>query len=327
MGIIDRWSQYREQKRREAQREADMAHWIERMVEESDPSLRKVEGYQRQLRSPVENALGYLEALVAGIPGPFSLSVERWDSDPLMHALFVKPDDIQSLLQSCADLKSFFRKSGAPSAVALLTANKVERTVFGTALDGEILRRDVAQRVVEFYDHRVVAPVATKEESRRELIHRALYVLATYALEEVIQAQALRENLTAQRNSTAFKIRIQQTRDRGMGYLLGGGSGSGADEKEWRQLLAEIDRQLAALGPGAGTPRDLLRKLETVLTGADSVLTEKTLEMRLNWMGVKQGEDATENGQAITMKELEIPDRAKRVAVLATVSAGACLGP
>jgi len=326
MGIFDRWSQYQEKKRREAQQESAMADWIERMAEESDPSIRKVEGYRRQLRSPVGNALGYLEGLVSGIPGPFSLSVERWNSDPLMHALFAKPDDIQSLLQNCADLKSFFRKSGAASAVALLTADKVERTVFGTAMEGDILRRDVAQRVVEFYDHRVVAPVATKEESRRELIHRALYVLATYALEEVIQAQALREELTAQRNSAVFKIKIQQTREREIGYLLGGSRGSGAEEKEWHQLLAEIDQQLAALGPGAGTPRDLLRKLESVLAGVDGVLKQKTLEMRLNPMGVKESEDAAENGRAITMTELEIPNRAKRVAVLATVSAGECLG-
>lgn len=327
MGIIDRWNQYRELKRRQGQKESAMAQWIERMVQETDPSIRKVEGYRKQLRVPVENALEYVDGVISAIPGPFSLSADRWDKDALMHALFVKPDDIQSLLQNCAELKSFFQKSGAANAVALLTASKVERTVFGTALEGEILRRDVAQTVVEFYDHRIVSPVATEEESRRELVPRGLYLLATYALEEVMQAQALREELTAQRNSAVFKIKIQQTRDRGVGYLLAGSSRPQTDEEQWRQLLAEIDQQLAALGPGAGTPRDLLRKMESVFTGAETVLTEKTLEMRLNWMGVKESGDATENGRAITMTELEIPNRAKRVAVLATVSAGECVGP
>ena len=140
------------------------------------------------------------------------------------------------------------------------------------------------------------------------------------------EAQALREELTAQRKSAAFKIKIRETRDRGMGYLLGGSSQVGAAEEEWHQLLGEIDRQLADLGPGAGTPRDLLVTLKRVLTGADAVLTEKTLEMRLNWMGVKQSEDAAEDGRAITLTELEMPNRAKRVAMLATVSAGECLG-
>ncbi|WP_373501450.1 hypothetical protein [Desulfococcus sp.] len=326
MGIMDRWNQYRELKRRQGEKEAAAAEWIERMVQETDPSIRKVEGYRKQLRTPVENALRHVDGVISAIPGPFRLTADRWDTDPLMHALFVNPGDIQSLLQSCADLKSFFQKSGVKTAVALLTATKVERTVFGTALEGEILRRDVAQTVVEFYDHRVIAPGATEEESRRELIPRGLYLLATYALEEVMQVQALREELTAQRNSAVFKIKIQQTRDRGVGYLLAGSSRSGTEVEKWEQFLAEIDQQLTALGPGSGTPRDYLRKLDNVLSGADTVLTEKTQEMRLNWMGVKQGGDATGNGQAITMTELEIPNRVKRVAVLATVSAGECLG-
>ena len=180
--------------------------------------------------------------------------------------------------------------------------------------------------MVEFYDHRVVAPGATEEESRRELISRGLYLLATYALEEVIQAQALREELTAQRNSAVFKIKIQQTRDRAWGICWAEAAEAGRMRMNGISFLAEIDRQLAALGPGAGTPRDLLRKLESVLAGADGVLTQKPLEMRLNWMGVKESEGATANGRAITMTELEIPNRAKRVAVLATVSAGECLG-
>lgn len=98
MGIFDRWSQYQEKKRREGQQEAAMTEWIERMVQESDPSIREVEGYRRQLRSPLENALGHINGLVSGIPGPLSLSVDRWNIDPLIHALFARPDDIQSLL-------------------------------------------------------------------------------------------------------------------------------------------------------------------------------------------------------------------------------------
>ena len=71
MGIIDRWNQYRELKRRQDEKESATTEWIERMVQETDPSIRKVEGYRRQLRTPVENALGYVEGVVSAIPGPF----------------------------------------------------------------------------------------------------------------------------------------------------------------------------------------------------------------------------------------------------------------
>jgi hypothetical protein len=62
--------------------------------------------------------------------------------------------------------------------VVLLTATKKERIIFGTALEGDIIKRDVPLVAVEFYDHQVVAPVATEGENRRELIHRGLALLA-----------------------------------------------------------------------------------------------------------------------------------------------------
>ena len=183
MAILEKWSQYLERKRRQRQKEAALAELIERMVQDSDPAIRKVAGYRRQLQKPVENALGYIEGLISSIPGPFSLSAEYWDKDPLIHALFVNPDLIRSLLHNCAELKSFFQKSRVDIAVVLLTATKKEQTIFGTALEGEIVRRDVPQVAVEFYDHRVAAPVAKGKEIRRELVNRGLNVLATYALE------------------------------------------------------------------------------------------------------------------------------------------------
>ena len=188
-----------------------------------------------------------------------------------------------------------------------------------------MLRRDVPRRAVEFYEHRVVAPLATEAEIRRELVHRGLNVLAMHAIEAVTRDQAIREELTAERRNLAFKIKILQTRDRGLECLLAGGSRPPAEDKG-AAAPAEIDQQLMALDPGAGTPRDFLRKLASFLTGPDTALTAKNLEMRIDRMGMKQNEDVTENGQAIVMAELEIPGRLKRVAILANVSADECLG-
>jgi len=327
MGIKDKWTQYRELKRSQGQREALLDEWIERMVEDSEPSMRSVTGYQRQLREPLENALAYMEGVIATIPGPFDLSGRLWDRDPLVHALFATPDEVQALLRNCDELAAFFHEGGVKTAVALLTARKVERTVFATAVEGEILRRDVPRKAVEFYEHRVVAPMATAEEIRRELVHRGLNVIAMLAIEEVTRDQAIREELTAERRNLEFKIKLRRTRERGLETLLAGGAPPDAGDEKARQLLAEIDQQLMALEPGAGTPRDILGKLESFLTGPDTALKAKTLEIRLDRMGMKQNEDATEDGQAISMAELEIPGRLKRVAMLTSVSADDCPGP
>jgi hypothetical protein len=326
MGILGRWNQYRERKNRQRQKEAALLELIERMVQDSDPSIRKVAEYRQRLQKPVANALGYIEGLISSIPGPFSLSSESWDKDPLIHALFVSPDEIRSLLQNCAELKSFFQHSGVNTAVTLLTATRKERTVFGTAQEGEIIRRDVPQVAVEFYDHRVVAPAATEEEKRRKLVQRGLALLAAHTLEEISQIRSIREDLSEERRMLAVKIKIQHSRERGLEGLLAGGSKSGESAEKAQQLLAQIDRQLMEIKSGSGTPRDFMGKLEKVLLDPGNFLTGKTFGMRLNWMGVKLNEESTENDREIVLAELEIPGRAKRTAVLATVSADECLG-
>jgi hypothetical protein len=325
MRILDEWSRYREKKKRQRRDAAALVELIERMVQDSDPSIRNAAGYQQQLQKPVANALGYIEGLVSSITGPSILSAEAWDKDPLIHALFVSPDEIRSLLQDCAELKTFFQHSGSPTAVVLLTATKKERTIFGTALEGDIIKRDVPQVAVEFYDHQVVAPVATEGENRRELIHRGLALLATQTLEEILRIHSLREELSSERRMLAVKLKIQHSRERGLERLLTGGVKKNEDEGQALQLLEEIDHQLQELEPGSGAPQDFLCKLEEVLLNPGGVLMGKTLQMRLNWMGAKLSAESTENVPEINLFELEIPGRAKRVAVLANISLEDCL--
>lgn len=325
MRIKDRWNQSRELKKRKRKKDDTIVEWIDRMLQESDPSIRKVPGYREQLRQPFENAMGYLEGLISSIPGPFSISADQWDKDPLTHSLFVDPNEIKSLLQKCAELKSFFQTTGVKTAVALLTATKKERTIFGTGMEGEIIRRDVPQVAVEFYDHRVVAPAASEDENRQELVHRGLYVLASNALEEFMRIKSLIEELNGERRILDYKLKIHTTRERGIQRLLAGTLEPDSEIEQARQLLGEIDKQLMEFGQGSGTPKDFLRKLEKILFSAGNFLTEKAITMRLDWMGIKQNDVSAESGNEINLAELEIPERAKRVAVLASIDAGECL--
>ena len=135
-----------------------------------------------------------------------------------------------------------------------------------------------------------------------------------------MQIQSIREDLTAQCHIFAVKLKIQHTHERSLERLLAGGSQSNKDTGQAEQVLAEIDKQLMELEPGSGRPQDFLRKLENVLTAPGNFLTEETIGMRLNWMGVKLKEESAENGREITLSELEIPGRLKRVALLTKIS-------
>jgi hypothetical protein len=124
----------------------------------------------------------------------------------------------------------------------------------------------------------------------------------------------------------AVKLKIQYSRQRGLEGLLSDSGASAAGAKQAQDLLEEIDNQLAELEPGSAKPQDFLRKLEKVLLDPGNFLAGKTIRMRLNWMGVKQSEESAENAPEITLAELEIPGKVKRVAALVAVSAEECLG-
>ena len=109
-----------------------------------------------------------------------------------------------------------------------------------------------------------------------------------------------------------------------MERLLAGGSQSNKNTVQAEQVLAEIDKQLMELEPGSGRPQDFLRKLENILTAPGNFLTGEAIGMRLNWMGVKLNKESDENGREITLSELEIPGRLKRVALLTKISAKEC---
>jgi hypothetical protein len=326
MRIKDKWKQSRELKKKKREKDLTMTEWIDRMLRESHPSILRVSGYREQLLKPFESAVSYLDGLISNIPGPFTLSADHWDKDPMTHALFVNSDEVRSVLNKCSDLKTFFKKSGLKTAVALLTATKKERTVFGTGMEGEIIHRDVPKVAVEFYDHRIVAPGAAEEESRKELVHRGLYVLTSNALEEFTEIKSIVEELKMQRRILDYKIKIQKTRERGLEGFMVGTNRFDTETVQAQKVIEDIDKQLKEFEQGAGTPKDFLRKLEKVLINAGNFLTEKSINLRLDWMGVKQKETSAENSLEINLAELEIPQRAKRVAVLACISADECLG-
>jgi len=70
-----------------------------------------------------------------------------------------------------------------------------------------------------------------------------------------------------------------------------------------------------------------LYHLTTFLDNPEYVLTYQPLSLRLNWMGVRVEEHAEDPGKEISLVELEMPGRLKRVAVLVTVQREEVVGP
>ena len=325
--IIARAEQARKARRLSRREEDALAQAIDQVVQASAPVMCSLRDCRRDLRSPVEAALSYLQQAIDVIPGPTLLSPENWDRDPLLKALFVNPEEMSALLADDPRLKSFFAQQGASGASALLTATKKERTIFGTAAEGSLVRRDVPQTAVEFYDHRIIDPATAAAETRIALKNRALNALVTQVLERLLQLRALKDELKEQQRILSIKLKILQTRPDGLGILTSEQAAAESATPDAPRVLTDIDRQIRGLAAESDSPEEYLRQLTEVLQAPQKVLAVTPVVLQLDWMGVKQGSAAAAGSREIRLAEVEFQDRLKRVAVWVDIARQDCLKP
>jgi hypothetical protein len=325
--LLSRLEKARESRKLKLQKEAVLTEAIERVVQSSAPVICSLRDCRRDLRSPVETALAYIDQTIALIPGPVALSPQNWDHDPLLQALFVEPDEIRVLLTVNSRLKSFFAKNPSDRAFALLTAAQHERIIFGTAVEGEIVRRDVAQTAVEFRDHRILDPAAMEVETRDALKDRALNALVAQVLERLLQLRSLKDELREQQRILSIQLKIQQTRPHNLDGLMSEDRDSDSSAPGTHPVLADIDRQIRDLSAESDSPDDYLRQLVDLLNAPQEILTVRPITLRLNWMGIKQGESSAAGHPEIQLAEVQLKERLKRVAVFVTINRTDCLKP
>ncbi len=188
------------------------------------------------------------------------------------------------------------------------------------------MRRDVPLVSVEFSDLHIVAPAGTEAEARRELEARTLQLLAARSLKHMLERRSLREELTEQRHILEIKLKILRNRADELECTLAADCDPPEPVEPGGDILADVDRQLAALAPETMSADAHLEYLSEVLNHPAEVMQARTFSLNLNWMGVKSKEP-TPGSEPITLAELEIKGRLKRVAVLVRVPRTGCTSP
>lgn len=167
-----------------------------------DPLLNTVSGYQRQLAGAVRHALAYCDGLVAGMPGPIAINARAFAADPLVHALFATADDIAAMLGKSRAVREFLAESagalvgaGTGEFHALLGMRRQEKNVMGMSLQGEIVRADIPQKLLYFFDHTLRGLSADLDETRCRLRQAAFDSLVQGFAAQLAEMRGERQEL------------------------------------------------------------------------------------------------------------------------------------
>jgi hypothetical protein len=293
--------------------DADVLDEIQRIARETDSTILPVRRFRKKILPSVRHAMGYLSGLIPQVPGPVDFDPDRWKDDPLLRAMFISREELIGVLQSNKALKNFFRRTNSFQAFAILVAEQKEKNFFGTEKNGEIVRRDVAQKAVFFKDFKVFAPAADLAETRLQVQHRSLVSLFSQAFEKITDLQLWKEDLEKQQELLEFKV--QQPEDSGLRTDLNHTEADDNQTQESFEVLGDITRKLEEIKAQLDTPEDRIEHLIEILLNPEQHLRLETVSLKLSRLGTRLDPSSTEPANEFTVAEFELGKEPKQVLV------------
>ena len=267
---------------------------VEKAIALTNPRLKLLPDCYKRLTPAVETTIEFLCAQVAALPAAHPLSAKAWSSDPALRAFFVAPTDIQSVLGRSENLRTLFDKfPELDEALVILGMAINKQRVFGMALHGDMVQRDVAQTSVSFSDHR--ARLCGRDEARlRRVVGVEVFEhLVAQALSEIGEERVERQELQASRSLIRTRLRLLQKHGPGLGSMFGADPAAPGEQTQLEASLLENERQLHAIGGGESVLEAELECLKEVLGKPESYLRFEPTRLRLSPMNVMLEETST----------------------------------
>lgn len=286
-----------------------------------NPQLRLARHYRTHLEPALATSLGYVGDIVAGLPEPREASPAAWSGDPYMHAFFATPDDIPQAISRSTDLRAFFEQNAeASEAYAVLGMEMTERHVLGIALEGETMRRDVAQTTVSFSDHQVRMCGRSLPDLKDEIVRRLVDQLGLEGLARIAADKSRRGMLEQER--ALLKTRLQLLERQGVGVRSVLGGEAEAESGELAALQAQVvqnERDLDSLGIRSEALERELDRLCEVLSDPAQHLYVSSKRYQLDRMNVVQPESNAQAGTDLTFQIARIPTTPPRMRAFTVV--------
>ncbi|MFZ1640941.1 MAG: hypothetical protein WAV07_05780 [Candidatus Contendobacter sp.] len=296
-----------------------MLRGIERVVDGTDPRLRAVSHYRRQLWPAVERAIDFVVTFVNALPPAIVADRQGYMTDPRLRALFASPESLREILSFSDGTRNYLKQAPDPLPVELyagLGAVRVEKNVLGIEMDGEILRRDVPQTVVNFCDHRLVFLTDNEQDTRRELMRRAADYLIETALQRLTASRVQKTQLgQQQRKLLQQKANLLKKAQVGLESLAGPAATEPVDLNALEQQLQNLETELGQLRADSATLDQHLAKVAATLSEPEKYLRLESIALTLDHTNIKVPAGSPRVANAMTFEEI-VMGKDRRLAAL-----------
>jgi hypothetical protein len=290
---------------------ARVSHALARVAELVDPRLKAISGFERRLVGPLQHAIGYCEALVAGLPGPIAIDREAFARDPLVHALFATADDIEQMLGRSEAVREFVaspERLDGDSFHALFAARRHVKKQLGMARQGDLIQSDVPQEVVYFADQLLLEPTSQLADVQERLRARTLDSLLLTFREHVDALRRERDGLRADASAERTQLNVQRSQP--------AVEQSAAEARH----LAELEARLRSTGESL-MPDQLLGTLADFLMQPEASLSTSATRVTVDRLGVICEPDPDDvNVSTIDFPEIRGRDQRIYMITLARIS-------
>jgi hypothetical protein len=288
---------------------------IELVLDNSYPKIRLIRGHRKKLRQPVESALNFIAKLIETLPGPLDITSEEALNEVLVKTFFVNTDQLKNTLANDPDLNEFLSRHSTDDFFVLLTMDREVKTIFGSRLQGEIVLRDVALDAVNFSDHKFRVPSATMADLTQSLERGVLQILAHWSLENILEEQSRKEELSQLREEVAAKSEVLAAERQQI--VLEWRDDSGMQSYYAAQkLLEKIEDELNVIQAKSIDTNYYLGEVTRVLNNANDFLTAELVAMHFGRMGILLDGMTSAEKDKIRVLDVKLGDNFHRSCVL-----------
>jgi hypothetical protein len=294
----------------------ELLNAVDLVVKLSHPNIYYVSHYRKKLMPAVEQTLKYADELIVQLPPPIAIDANSWKTSPFVRKTFLDNSAFKDFFSENKVLNDFFQKKNVSHCCALLVMTRKERKTLGVEIDGEIVRRDVLQTSVDFSDHQIVAPMASEEETRKELSLRVLSLLASHSLEDILSLIALKKDMETEKRILEIKMNLKDSLVQSRKSLLPDQSDNKEGTDDANDVLEKIDKEIAEVRVQLDEPEDYLNRVTDLLFHPEQFLKSEPVRMLVNDMNIIVKHEHPVDADEIRFTELKTSTGLRKAVVL-----------